>query len=451
MTREEPESESSALSDSDSGKDNSQRVRQGVQGLVEGPRRGRQGADPPEPERRRRAGVRDRGQDHELPAPPEHLHAARGLPGPREPSTGDRARGAGIALGSASHKTATAHRRDARPLCVGHGTRHELLASLRAADPAPGHEEPQPARGTRLLHQDLGLWALARQGADPDHDRQLRHRAVDGPRGARQPQVHGEGGRVLVRHGGVGDLHGPVPVRRHDADPGGAGRAQPRPASADSALVPALLRAAHPVLLDARAQPAPVLLGARAHLRAVRRPPVAAAESVRQDMNHAIGTKNKHENRRRETRRMALKLSASKRSAESRLGSSAATFLSCPAMQRVALPSELSSCSGQRGGQTAITGWYCSAEAMQAASRGSSWRKPTARGSKVYARFAASSRANGADGGLIVLARLALQNSSVSWRIGCTRYRDPVRINLESAVSSTRQYIHVNLRWHLFA
>lgn len=121
-------------------------------------------------------------------------------------------------------------------------------------------------------------------------------------RGAGQPQVHGEGGRLLVRHRSVGDLHGPVPVRRHDADPGGAGRAQPRPAPADSALVPALLRAAHPVLLDARAQPAPVLLGARAHLRAVRRrrPPVAAAEAVgRQDMNHATGTKNKRKNRRR--------------------------------------------------------------------------------------------------------------------------------------------------------
>jgi tRNA A-37 threonylcarbamoyl transferase component Bud32 len=98
-------------------------------------------------------------------------------------------------------------------------------------------------------------------------------------RGARQPQVHGEGGRVLVRHRRVGDLHGPVPVRRHDADPGGAGRAQPRPAPADPALLPALLRAADPVLLDARAQPAPVLLGARAHLRAVRRPPVVSSTS----------------------------------------------------------------------------------------------------------------------------------------------------------------------------
>lgn len=85
-------------------------------------------------------------------------------------------------LGGVADKTAAAHGRDARSLRARYGAWHELPASLRASDPASRHEEPQPARGARLLHQDLGLWSLARQGADPDHDRQLRHCAVDGVR-----------------------------------------------------------------------------------------------------------------------------------------------------------------------------------------------------------------------------------------------------------------------------
>lgn len=96
-------------------------------------------------------------------------------------------------------------------------------------------------------------------------------------RGAGQPQVHREGRRVLIRHRYVGDLHGPLPARWPEPDPGRSERAQPRSSAHNPTQLPTCHRAAHAHVLDPRAEPSSVLCGAgQSHRKAQRHDTEAA-------------------------------------------------------------------------------------------------------------------------------------------------------------------------------